>query len=398
MAPLRGILFVVIQLLSWTSSAPTPDPIPFYFYENLTGFTQCRHYSASPKLAMGVLSALEAMRHPWRVHNPAKAKVFFVPILLDQMVRHQCNGTMLEHLQDMMLHVRRHWSWGVHFLITSDWKSDRYVTWFWKAMPDLVVGTKMPFQNNPCTFTVGFSTLWSARKKRAPPLDYKRTNRIEFIGQVDRRAGYKDRWHLFHTEERFPKEHSIIVTNTPSQKSRLPQCSENTFWYCTTAGIPGALGLRGTMQIRLRTNYSIFLRGDDEGGDRMINAIASGQTVIAVARGSATAWLPFQTKIPWDRLVYTVPQSAFRQDAVQSIETAIASAPSPDVTTALALQHRADFDYGVRNNRVLANILDSVYHHPCAQRKSNHSVPLEDWDVLSTSLPSKHWKEHSEPS
>lgn len=177
----------------------------------------------------------------------------------------------------------------------------------------------------------------------------------------------------------------MVFTPTPkvlnSSKyggSAIPQCPkvESDQWvrragelhYCH---VVNRLGPTIAQRIRAETTYSLFLRGDDEGSDRMYNALAALQIPLVVGarpgkghdRG-ALAWLPFPTVINWTALAVHVPYEDFMADPAAAVDAAIRNSEHGEERIRRNIVRAySDFLWSVMGSRVHENILAEVVLH-----------------------------------
>lgn len=216
---------------------------------------------------------------------------------------------------------------------------------------------------------------WNVSEElRFPDITRKRRYRVEFSGQVDRRSGYIERWALFHSPHQLPNGSSVVFTTTNGKMSNLPPCPDvgaaqlvkraGELHYCY---IRHGFSYIHTQHLRDMTQYSIFLRGDDEGGDRLINSLVALQIPIVVgARPDSTFssidWLPFPVAVNWSSLVLHVDYDRFMADAAAAITAAMDAHDAAGERVELERQRRVidalpDVVWTVLGSRVHENVL-----------------------------------------
>lgn len=207
-----------------------------------------------------------------------------------------------------------------------------------------------------------------------PDLTRKRRYRVEFGGQVDKRRGYVERWALFHSAHRLPNGSSVVFTTTNGAASNLQPCPPvssaelveraGELHYCSLHS-----GFSYTHMQRLRdmTRYAIYLRGDDEGGDRFINSLVAMQIPIVVgarpnSKFSSTDWLPFPVAVNWSSLVLHVDYNRFMANPAAAITAAMDAHDAAGERVELDRQRRVidalpDVVWTVLGSRVHENVL-----------------------------------------
>ena len=89
------------------------------------------------------------------------------------------------------------------------------------------------------------------------------------------------------------------------------------------------------------SNFSLALRGDDEGSDRFQNAMIANTMLVAVIEkfDRDVGWLPFPDFIPWKDIVITVPRKQFQADPVGEINK-LRLIPQADIDRRRALMKK----------------------------------------------------------
>ena len=219
------------------------------------------------------------------------------------------------------------------------------------------------------------------RTRLAPDVTRARPYTIEFMGQLNNKKkdrgvdqpGYPDRWALFHSEHTSPNGSSLIFTNSPQAESEVPQCASikgkeladfgTQLHYCTTNEISRACG----QEIRALTTFSLYLAGDDPGGDRLFNALAALQIPIMVGSDEegGRSWLPFPAVVDWANITlsvffvfFSVARAAFRENPAAAIAQAVAEGDGQmeDIRRRI-VAYLPDFMWHVLGSRVHENIL-----------------------------------------
>jgi hypothetical protein len=251
------------------------------------------------------------------------------------------------------------------------------------------------FLSNYDSSPAGMQVPWTTpRRMYHPDVTRARRYRIDFVGQVDNRSGYQERWALFHAKNKLPNDGSSIIF-TQSQPDQagpgVPSCPAvpNTeletraaeLHYCHRPGLfPGIV-----QNLRAHTRYSLFLRGDDEGSDRLVNALSALQIPLVVgARPGATlsslAWLPFPTLVNWSSLVVHVNRERFMADPAAALEDAMrrhdADEEAEDERQRATVRANPDFLWSVLGSRVHENVLTEANRHAARCRVELSALAL----------------------
>jgi hypothetical protein len=149
---------------------------------------------------------------------------------------------------------------------------------------------------------------------------------LEFVGQVDNRTGYTDRWKFLHTRGHTSfNGRWYVMSSTNATLSNLSQCTETRRIGTYCAGV--WQDYAETQRVRENAEFSLMLRGDDQASDRLQNAVASLTIPIVVEDdgrgGGGFEWLPFAHAINWDDIVVVVRRKAFDRSASAAVAEAI---------------------------------------------------------------------------
>ena len=89
------------------------------------------------------------------------------------------------------------------------------------------------------------------------------------------------------------------------------------------------------------SNFSLALRGDDEGSDRFQNAMVENTLLVAVIEkfDRDVGWMPFPDMIPWRDIVITIPRARFQADPVGEINK-LRQIPQEDLDRRRALMKK----------------------------------------------------------
>lgn len=132
----------------------------------------------------------------------------------------------------------------------------------------------------------------------------------------DTLKGYRDRYELFHKELQVEIPNSFIVT--PSVHHGIRKCKNDM----DSDRCQRTKFSRGISQeVAMNSNFSLALRGDDEGGDRFQNAFIAGAILVAVIEDFEldVGWLPFPDFIPWKDIVITIPRNKFQANPASEV-------------------------------------------------------------------------------
>ena len=151
---------------------------------------------------------------------------------------------------------------------------------------------------------------------------------LEFVGQVDNRTGYTDRWKFLHTRGHTSFHGRwYVMSSTNATLSNLSQCTETRRIGTYCGGV--WQDYAETQRVRENAEFSLMLRGDDQASDRLQNAVASLTIPIVVEDdgrgGGGFEWLPFAHAINWDDIVVVVRRKAFDRNASAAVAEAIES-------------------------------------------------------------------------
>ena len=149
---------------------------------------------------------------------------------------------------------------------------------------------------------------------------------LEFVGQVDNRTGYTDRWKFLHTRGHTSfNGRWYVMSSTNATLSNLSQCTETRRIGTYCAGV--WQDYAETQRVRENAEFSLMLRGDDQASDRLQNAVASLTIPVVVEDdgrgGGGFEWLPFAHAINWDDIVVVVRRKAFDRNASAAVAEAI---------------------------------------------------------------------------
>ena len=391
--------------------------VPFFMYtpENFSLYTECDRTTFGNTKHSAALYFIDRIRtSKWRTFKMAEAKLAVVPVLLDWFAHGLCTGTSSEHIANTVSMVEEHMDTLPHVVIAASFASSEILPKLQVALPNLRVGTyvavgawpaSMPhggdFVTGPCGFHVGFLAYhdtfshvapwnrarnasglpipgceaksllsnpaeancseWSWDPKRKLPDDIRAPRKfaLEFVGQLDNRTGYSDRWKFMHSRGHMNLSRWYVMSPSDVSVSNLSQCSETRHVgsFCGGAWNDYA----ETQRIREDSEFSLMLRGDDQASDRLQNAVAS-LTIPIIVEDDGMEWLPFAHAINWDDILVVVKRGAFDANASGAVMDAIWSLSEEQrvAKRQAMLEARREFLWDYPDSRVHERILQAA--------------------------------------
>ncbi len=215
----------------------------------------------------------------------------------------------------------------------------------------------------------------------------KRPLFVEFIGSVDTRAAYHDRYLLFDNSTPFFTsrfDHPVWITTSTPVKAKpfvgphIKNCDNNTnimtYIHNTTVfeNVFDRCRIEITRHesqvIRENARFSLCFRGDTLGSDRWFNAFLSGTIIVAVGESveEVVSWTPFQDVIPWKDVIVFIPRKEFNKNPVATINQ-LASLSGAVIQKKLKLmaKHAADISFTASNSHVVDNIINAAIKTNC---------------------------------
>jgi hypothetical protein len=188
---------------------------------------------------------------------------------------------------------------------------------------------------------------------------------LEFVGQVDNRTGYTDRWKFLHSRGHM-NFHSkwYVMSSTNASLSNLSQCTDTRRIGTYCGGV--WQDYAETQRVRENSEFSLMLRGDDQASDRLQNAVASLTIPIVVEDngmgGGGFEWLPFSHAINWDDIIVVVRRKAFNKNASAAVLEAIGSLDEVQraARRQIMLEARREFLWDYPGSRVHERILQAA--------------------------------------
>lgn len=131
----------------------------------------------------------------------------------------------------------------------------------------------------------------------------------------------------------------------------------------------GPVSLRTAQRARELANFSLALRGDTLGSDRWINAMAAGSIPVHVGTVQELGWLPFQSVVPWEKFIVTIPEDEFMADPFKTLKARLIEMPATELQKRRKLMrhHVKDVDWGVYHSRTFENFLAETLLIPASR-------------------------------
>ena len=171
----------------------------------------------------------------------------------------------------------------------------------------------------------------------------------------------------------FNKQTDVEIPNsyiiTPSAANDIKRCKPNEFDRCVHVQIPRSAAL----DVMMDSNFSLALRGDDEGGDRFQNALAAKAILVAVIENFQrdVEWLPFPDLIPWKDIVITFQRSQFQETPAQLVNS-LSQIPEQELIKRRQLMDKyapaVDVAYG-GGFTYIEYIMRTALATPCGKKK-----------------------------
>ena len=255
--------------------------VPFFMYNPalFSLYSDCDRTTFGNTKHSAALYFIERIRTSrWRTQHMNEAKLAVVPVLLDWYAHGLCSGDAADHVKNTTAIVEKHMDALPHVVIAASFASSEIVPKLQVALPNLRVGTyvavgswpaSMPhgsdFVTGPCGFHVGFLTYhdtfsakapwnlarntsglpvpgreaigirdpehanetewnWDAYRSLPDDIHASRKYALEFVGQLDNRSGYSDRWKFMHSRGRMNLSRWYVMSPSAPERSNLTQC------------------------------------------------------------------------------------------------------------------------------------------------------------------------------
>jgi hypothetical protein len=392
--------------------------VPFFMYtpEKFSLYSGCDRSTFGNTKHSAALYFIDRLRtSKWRTIHMGDAKLAIVPVLLDWFAHGLCSGNATHHVKNTTSVVEGHVNKLPHVVIAASFASSEILPKLQVALPALRVGTyvavgswpaSMPhgsdFVTGPCGFHVGFLAYhdtfshaapwnkerlaqglpipgceaksllqtdpdtancsewnWDPHRKLPDDIHAKRQYALEFVGQLDNRTGYSDRWKFMHSRGRMNLSRWYVMSPTNVSLSNLSQCNatRHVGSFCGGAWNDYA----ETQRIRESSEFSLMLRGDDQASDRLQNAVAA-LTIPIIIEDDGMEWLPFSHAIKWDEILVVIKRKAFDANASGSVMDAIWTLSEEEraAKRQSMLKARREFLWDYPGSRVHENILQAA--------------------------------------
>jgi hypothetical protein len=379
------------------SSDPAPtlsrerDLVPFFMYGlcDFPALAECScssllHNGAGVKHALSLLAVRDALRHPWRVTDPAHAAVFLIPAQAGMLTRGMCGGqaSTRERLRKVL--KRSEWfrrrSGADHVLVADDFAVQSALLDRWLT-PAVAVGHfergRMPRAR---AFSVGNSDVYSVFSESSvfgasatPTIlfrDVPLSNRTLFLfwaGRTDvgtRHAHYGARQAMVRALAKLGDERRAafaqlggawITSARDGDDAALPLCDNAS---TVVVGCRTIVPRLDAQRLRERARFCLLLRGDTPTSDALTNNMAAGCVTVAIDDGELMAELPFGARVPWSSVLLTIDEAVFVGDPVGALLGLQAvSAHRLALLSHMTRMHRADLMVHHPRSRWLENVL-----------------------------------------
>ena len=361
---------------------------PLEYFPSFWGpHSTCDHSKLLTPKHDGYIYAIQAMkRHPWRVSDPHEAMIAILPISIDVYSRGGCPGlkedTIVQELEGVIKNSTI-FPQMRHVFIAHDFMTYRLSKKIQSLLEPAGIWAAMTNRGDCKTSLPQNTNYASYMSMRAPnswhvpnPLEFgsNRIYTVNFVGQFDERPAYQERVPLFTSSKYDPMPKPFIISAKNNMhnsliKKGLPlrfcQSRNDTDRCISKDGFPSRLETQRAME---KSNYTLLLRGDDEGGDRWFQAMAAGTALIHVIESERTwDWLPFPCAIPWKDMVLSIPRDKFMRDPPNSVSELISSVTEERMLELqqLSIRYATDIDWTAYNSRVLENFLRESYFIRC---------------------------------
>jgi hypothetical protein len=197
---------------------------------------------------------------------------------------------------------------------------------------------------------------------------------VEFIGRAWSGRHYEDRIALMTSQA--PFQGSVFVIAPPHDSNKQKKRCVHDHDRCVAS-----VEYTFSQKIREKSNFSLVLRGDTPGSDRWQNSMAAGAIPVGVGanRQEILGWLPFQSMIPWDDIVISIPRSEFIASAVGSTNKLL-SIPEKEIQRKRALMrlYHADYDWAAYQTRMPDNFIREAFVTKCSFYNKVATAPSSD--------------------
>lgn len=417
--------------------------IPFYVYHGASfdWDTLCRNVTLEEdhsiehhqyyKHGNDLWFAHHVAKHPWRVYEPSKAKLFVVPVLLSFISRQSRCGILKTkqlvtniHGEIMQMPYYRRHNGSDHIFLGTDYKIAQrrsLKTLFPGAIWALQVHNWWRRLGGSCSFAipmnsmvVGPDKLWSNSRNQSTEEWNARSHPLYFQGQIDSRPNYRARVLVGKAldvlqEQRpellngsifaaTPYEHDDIdkygvrglkVCNCPQKHGFVtPVASNNmTCLWCIHPLPPFEKRRSISLKERLAFNpyasdlpaskFAVHIKGDLPGSNRIYDIIKAGAIPIMVGDQIKTT-LPFPDIVPWENMTFQIRESKVSPQTFKAILES--SQAELDLKRAAIKKFAPDILWDIHGSRVTTNVLLFAAKHCLGldtARTSRSSIPYK---------------------
>ena len=202
------------------------------------------------------------------------------------------------------------------------------------------------------------------------------------MGNSDDLPRYRDRKMLLLSTGRV--DDAFILTNNDEKPYRA--CGVNDTDRCAETR-QEVVHRAHTQSVREKTNFSLNLRGDTPGTDRIANALHACSIPVGIEPDddapNAYFWLPYQDIVPWKDIIVTLPRKSYDQDPAKTVNS-LRDLNDTDIQNRLHLIdcYRPDLLWTIRNSRKAENLIRQAYDVPC----DHYSPPKTSTEDKETKL------------
>ncbi|KAG5189558.1 exostosin family-domain-containing protein [Tribonema minus] len=401
------------QLPLNTTGLDLTEPVPFYLYKGpaFDWESNCSRTVEDPQIWEGKRNSKhggelafvqQLERHPWRVHNPERAKLFVVPTLWGLAARMKgCLGHTPSEMAVITAQALEQSPWfrardgRDHLTLSTDFKSS-FISHTSGANATLshtiwagLCGPTLPEQ---CFLTVPFAGVLPPPGATSDELlaqSYEewrqRPIRLYFRGQVDRRRAYHARRVLGGEVQALPSLARVIYASSSLMRSTYHRsCPDD--WHeclderpandscvaCTSRAQPDTFAQEVSL-----SQFCFSIEGDNERTSRLHEAVRMGCIPIIIGDHIWAIGQPADYKVPWWDMTYHIPLANLTVPMIQ----AILDAPREEIQRKRVLlrTYAPDVLWDVPDSRVASNTLFEAYHRcvrPLAWLNTSAVAPL----------------------
>lgn len=358
--------------------APTaPDNVPFYMYPLPEWSIGCdtnwaHHQNNYPDVAMYQVMD----HHPWRVHDPAAAKLFVISGFFSLSQQGMCGNhtsNMISVLQTLLKlpYLMRNQGRD-HLLSAFAFQMDPGNLGALKSLADNFIVAHYERRDFEHAVPVPYGPVSVRGMAFSLPEWDSRPGSLFFIGQADHRWSYRTRRRALHylpehyanstlvqvpSDPREAKWHVVMDAwdDPPSLKTELPMCDE-------AGRLSGCVMRRnydGYVALGRRTKYSLVIHGDTPSTSRLYDSLQFSQIPLMISERFKLLAMPFDRDLPWDEIVVWLNQTNFHLDPVGTMADAVTRAAEPD-QLAMWMRARPFLDWSMGSPCIGTALLSDV--------------------------------------